>query len=444
MSPINPGASALIRTLYDQALLAVKPDHAVRNAITMDGNALVIGDHRLALPASVHLIAIGKAAIPMTRGAFDVLGDRVDTAFALTKHGHGFGLDDPRLRVYEASHPVPDESTIRGTEALLEQVARFAEDDVVLFLISGGGSAILESPIAGVSLEDMATVTRLLLQAGAPIQDLNAVRTPLSRVKGSGLRHATPVRSAATLLLSDVLGNDPGVIASGPTVPSKATWSRALGLLEHYQLLEAVPKSVLAALQTPGQEPADKNRDYSDVVEVIADNDLAIAAIIRYVEGHDLHVRDIWHGVEGEARERGRVWVDEIERQRLEPAILIGGGETTVTVKGDGLGGRNSEFVVAAADRLRELQLSGWTVASLATDGEDALTAAAGGIANAASAANARDAGDHPAERLAANDSFSWLQRWGEVVVPGPTGTNVNDLYFAVPDTVLDQSADTD
>ena len=443
MSAIDPGASALVRTLYDQALFAVQPDHAVTNAISMDGKTLVIGDDRLSLPARVHLIAIGKAAIPMTRGAFAVLGDRVDTAFAVTKHGHGFGLDDPRLRVYEASHPVPDESTIRGTEALLDHVAGFDAEDVVLFLISGGGSAILESPVAGVSLEDMATVTRLLLQAGAPIQDLNAVRTPLSRVKGGGLRDATPVRSTATLLLSDVLGNDPGVIASGPTVPSKSTRSRALALLDHYQLLAAVPKSVLDALQTQQSERPVRDRNDTDVIRVIADNDLAIAAVTRYAARQNLPVRDIWHGVEGEARDRGRAWVDEIERHRLEPAILVGGGETTVTVKGEGLGGRNSEFVVSAADRLRELQLSGWTIASLATDGEDALTAAAGGIANAASALNALAAGDDPAERMAANDSFPWLERWGDVVAPGPTGTNVNDLYFAVPDAVLGQRAET-
>ncbi|MGE3796507.1 MAG: glycerate kinase, partial [Thermomicrobiales bacterium] len=269
------------------------------------------------------------------------------------------------------------------------------------------------------------------LRAGAPIQDLNAVRIPLSLVKGGGFRREIAAGRVITLILSDVLSNDPRIIASGPTIAGTHSAREALQTLETYDLIEHIAPQVISFLRQ-SDEPPESVYPY-DVVRIVGDNATAIDAAMEHCRSIGRHARIVWRQVEGEASELGRTWVDLLSQEQLAD-VLIGGGEATVTVRGDGLGGRNTEFALAAALELDRRGLAGWTVASLATDGQDALTDAAGAIVDGELIRRARARGLDPADALRRNDSGSLLKALGCLVMPGPTGTNVNDLYFAVRD----------
>ncbi len=421
----------LIRSWFAGALRAVDPERAVRRNLAADGQLITVGEHQLAVPGRIWIAAVGKAACGMARGAQATLGDRVAGGIVITKDGHIDQPVNPPLQVYEASHPIPDERGVAATEALLAVVEQATGDDLVLALISGGGSALMEAPRAPVTLDDMARTTDLLLRAGAPIGDLNAVRIPLSLVKGGGLRQAGQKAKFATLLLSDVLGNDPSVIASGPTVASSATAEKALYILERYGLTERVPERVRAVLSLKPAQPATPVPSGEPVV-VVGDNALAVNEMGMQAERAGRRVSVAWTNVEGEASVLGEQWISECLQAPEDVDVLLGGGEATVTVRGDGLGGRNTEFALAAAISMEERGVDGWIVASLATDGQDGLTGAAGAIADAGTVGRAKAAGTDSRAALARNDSLAVFDAAGGTVRTGPTGTNVNDLYVAV------------
>jgi hydroxypyruvate reductase len=334
------------------------------------------------------------------------------------------------LRVHEAGHPIPDERGVKATNLAISSLNRLDEDVVVLALVSGGGSALLEAPRDGVTLADLARTTDLLLRAGAPIEALNAVRAPLSRVKSGGLRAAAPKCTWVTLILSDVLGNDPRVIASGPTVPGRRDPRMAIEVIGRYGVEQQVPGSVLAVLETCSVEPESQRTD--DVLLVIGDNAAAVEAVARKAGALGLECRVVWRSTQGEAAELGREFVAIVSDMPESVDVVLGGGEATVTVRGDGRGGRNTEFALAAALELERRQISNWVIASLGTDGQDAMTGLAGAIADAGTARRARDVGVDPVRALARNDSLSVFEVSGGAVQTGPTGTNVNDVYIAV------------
>ncbi len=289
---------------------------------------------------------------------------------------------------------------------------------------------MLEAPVDGVSLSDLATMTDLLLRAGAPIQALNAARAPLSRVKAGGLRRAAPEADWVTLILSDVLSNDPNVIASGPTLVKRADPAMARDVLEEYGLARDVPASILSALERGEAEP-DLRLTGRDIVSIIGDNASAVDAAAEHARDRGHTTEILWRKTEGEAAELGRAWVEIVAKASAEADVLIGGGEATVTVRGSGRGGRNTEFALSAAIELERLSMSEWVTASLATDGQDALTGAAGAIADAETCCRARERGIQPEDALRENDSLQVFQAAGGVVITGPTGTNVNDIFIA-------------
>lgn len=274
-------AAAMVRRWFDAALTSVDPEHAVEAHLARTENGVSVTGTSIVVPGKVIVIAIGKAAVPMARAAERQLGARVANGVALTKNGHVGGSPLSRILVREASHPIPDERGVAATKEILDLVASVRDGDLVLALISGGGSALFEAPVEGVTLADIAATTDLLLKSGAPIQDLNAVRIPLSRVKGGGLRAAAPQTKFATLILSDVLGNDPAVIASGPTRPSEASGKRALDLLAKYGVAERTPQAVIAALEVVRPKTVDAS---NDLVAIVADNKLAVQAMSRAAE----------------------------------------------------------------------------------------------------------------------------------------------------------------
>jgi glycerate 2-kinase len=403
----------------------------VRTRLNWQDDFLFVAGETVRAPLGVHVVAVGKAAIAMTQGALQALGDVIVSGDVITKEGHATAALPPRLRVHEAGHPIPDERGTTATDLAIAALNRLDDVIAVLALISGGGSALLEAPRPGVSLADLARTTDLLLRAGAPIDALNAVRSPLSRVKAGGLRAAAPENAWATLILSDVLGNDPRIIASGPTVPGGGDPRLALEVIERFGVLWQVPLSVRAALDAGFEEPGPL-RTQEDILLVIADNGAAVGAAADKASALGLESMVIWHAVQGEAAELGREFALAVRDVPESIDVVLGGGEATVTVRGDGRGGRNTEFSLAAALELERLGLQDWVIASLGTDGQDAMTGLAGAIADAGTPQRARDAGLDPIDALGRNDSLSVFDVSGGKVKTGPTGTNVNDVYIAV------------
>jgi glycerate 2-kinase len=403
----------------------------VRTKLNWQDDFLFVAGETVRAPLGVHVVAVGKAAIAMTQGALQALGDVIVSGDVITKEGHATAALPPRLRVHEAGHPIPDERGTTATDLAIAALNRLDDVIAVLALISGGGSALLEAPRPGVSLADLAQTTDLLLRAGAPIDALNAVRSPLSRVKAGGLRAAAPRNAWATLILSDVLGNDPRIIASGPTVPGGGDPRLALEVIERFGVLWQIPLSVRAALDAGFEEPGPL-RTHEDILLVIADNGAAVGAAADKASALGLESMVIWHAVQGEAAELGREFALAVRDVPESIDVVLGGGEATVTVRGDGRGGRNTEFSLAAALELERLGLQDWVIASLGTDGQDAMTGLAGAIADAGTPQRARDAGLDPIDALGRNDSLSVFDVSGGKVKTGPTGTNVNDVYIAV------------
>jgi hydroxypyruvate reductase len=424
-------ARDIVQELFAAALEAVEPAEAVHAAIALHDGTLDVGDLRIDVSNGVRIVAIGKAAVAMTNGALDTLTGIPVVGDVITKDGH-VDRDLPgSIRVHAAGHPIPDRRGVHATEELLDALENLAEDVLVLALISGGGSALLEAPREGLSLEDLATTTDLLLRAGAPIEVLNAVRSPLSRVKAGGLRSAAPSATWATLILSDVLGNDPRIIASGPTVPGQRDSANALALIEQYGLSERVPLEVLRVLEREDDERTETRID-RDVLLIIGDNAAAVDAAADKARSDGLRSQIAWNAMQGEAADLGRSFVDEFAKAADGVDVVLGGGEMTVTVRGNGRGGRNTEFALAAALEMERRGVHDWVVASLATDGQDALTGLAGAIADSETCQRAREGGVDPGAALARNDSATVFDVAGGAVMTGPTGTNVNDLYIAV------------
>jgi glycerate 2-kinase len=424
-------ARNVVRRLFDAAVAAVEPATAVRAALERNAGTLNVGSATVPVRNGVHIVAVGKAAVAMTRGALDVVGEIVVSGDVITKDGHVDSALPDQIRVFEAGHPIPDQRGVNATEQMLDALHQLAPEVVVLALISGGGSALLEAPREGVTLGDFATTTDLLLRAGAPIGVLNAVRSPLSQVKSGGLRASAPEYPWVTLILSDVLGNDPRVIASGPTVPADRNSILALQYLADFQVRDLVPRSVVTLLERD-ESTTEAPVSAQDVMTVIGDNAAAIDAAANEAAMEGLRGQVVWRGIEGEAAELGREFVAAVEDVGDSVDLLLGGGEATVTVRGSGRGGRNTEFALAAALELERRGLDDWVVASLATDGQDALTGLAGAIGDADTGRRARDRGIDPLEALIRNDSQCVFEAAGGEVETGPTGTNVNDLYFAL------------
>lgn len=407
------------------------PRDAIRDALVVVPGGFRIDENQVLVGRRLLVVAIGKAAIAMAAGAQDALGGIFDTGFVLTVEGPDAAALDDRWTVFRGGHPIPTQQGIDASRAIVQAVEELRPDDVVLALISGGGSALFEAPRSPLALDDFAALTRLMLDAGAPIHHLNTVRIPLSDVKGGSFRRRSPAGRFVTLILSDVLGNDPQIIASGPTVAPASTGAEGLAVLDRYGLRELAPPAVVTALQAAVSEEA--GWDYpNDLLEIIGDNrhaiDLAVAA--STAAGRSTEV--LWTAKEGEASELGREWVRALLTVPDDIEVVWGGGEATVIVRGDGKGGRNTEFALAAALELDRLENDEWIVASLATDGQDATTGSAGAIGDRETIVRGRAAGLDPEAALANNDSASFFERAGGLVITGPSGTNVNDLYLGL------------
>ncbi len=428
------------REILAAGLEAADPERLVRRHLRVDDDSLTVAGvrHRFRKGRRVVLIAAGKAAGTMARAAEEVLGDRISEGLAVDIVEARPPLARTRLRI--ARHPLPDRRGLRAA-AEVEALARgLDKDDLLLLLISGGASALLPAPVAGISLDDKVAVTSHLLRAGATIGELNTVRKHLSRLKGGGLARAAWPARVVCLVLSDVVGDDLSTIASGPTVPDPTTYAEALDVLRRRQVLSALPRPVRRHLEAGAagrvpETPKAKDRVFRGVrTRIVGSNRWTVEAAAQEARRLGLRALTLTTFLEGEAREVARVLVSVL-RECVEsgtpgepPICLLAGGETTVTVRGDGLGGRNQELVVAAVEPLSALPAHA-VVASLATDGIDGISVAAGGIVDQDSARRARQMGlAPPAVFLGSSDSAGFLAPLGDLIITGPTGTNVVDL----------------
>jgi len=419
-------------------LHAADPGPLVRAALRVQGRRLIAAGQAYPLGRGrVLVLAAGKAAPAMAAAAEQVLGARLAEGLAVS---NAPGPPLRRTRLLLAGHPLPDARGVQAAQAAEAMVRGLTADDIVLVLLSGGASALLPAPVPGLSLEDKSAVTARLMRAGAGITDLNTVRKHLSRLKGGGLARAAAPARVVTLVLSDVVGDDLSTIASGPTVPDPTTYADARRILDDRGLGSALPASALRHLEAGARGEVPETPKPRDPVfrrvrtRLIGSNRISVEAAAREARRQGLRPLVLTTRLEGEAREVARALV-AILRECVEsgspaapPVCLLAGGETTVTVLGDGRGGRNQEMAVAAANLLASFPVEA-VAAFLATDGVDGASEAAGGVADRTSLARARTLGLAPPSRfLAASDSGGFLAPLGDLIVTGPTGTNVVDL----------------
>ncbi len=429
-------------SIFGSAVAAVDAQECVKRFVRLQGRTLRIGgvDYNLESFERVLVVGTGKASPRMGVALEEELGDRISDGVINTKYAHAEPLR--RIRTVECGHPVPDEAGVEGTREILAALERADDRTLVICLISGGGSALMPAPSEGITLQEKQDTTRLLLECGANIVELNAVRKHLSRVKGGGLARTAFPATVVSLMLSDVIGDPMDVIASGPTVPDTSTFKTCIEIFQKYEVSSRLPEAVRTRFgagaageipETPKPGDAVLERCHNVIV---GSNGLAVAAAADCARDLGYNTLVLSTRLEGEAREVANVY-SAIGKEILTsgvpvaaPACVIAGGETTVTVRGSGKGGRNQELVLAGA-----MHLSGWegtVLFSGGTDGTDGPTDAAGAIADAETTKRAESAGLSAIESLKNNDSYHFFKPLGDLVMTGPTGTNVADVAFVM------------
>ena len=426
--------------IFAAGVAAVDPVTAVQRAVRCEGESLVVAETRYDLRRYVHfyVIGAGKAGATMAQGLETVLSNRISTGAVTIKYDHTVPVKQVVLR--EAGHPIPDAAGVQGAQAIMQLAQRAGAEDLVFCLLSGGGSALLPAPVPGITLAEKQKLTGALLACGASIDEINTIRKHLSQIKGGQLaRHVAPA-TLITLVLSDVVGDRLDVIASGPTVPDPSTFQDCLDLLARYHLMAQVPASILTHLQQgqAGARPeTPKSGDVTFVqgqTVIVGSNRTALLAARQMAEELGYGTLVLSAMIQGEAREVARVhaaMAQEIRASAMPlapPVCVLSGGETTVTLKGNGKGGRNQEFALAAALDLAGLDRV--VLLSAGTDGTDGPTDAAGAFADGQTVAKAQALGLQPEHYLRRNDSYNFFATLGDLLHTGPTGTNVMDMHL--------------
>jgi len=432
------GQEKTLEDIFKAGVKAVDPEIAVHKYVRRQGNQLFVGDCSYILDSykRIFLIGAGKGTAPMAKALENILEERLTNGLIIVKYGHGIPLE--KTQILEADHPIPDDAGLRATKELLKQAQECTKEDLIICAFSGGGSALLPAPSSPITLDQKQATTRLLLECGATINEINAIRKHLSRSKGGWLAKEAYPATIVSLLLSDVIGDRLDVIASGPTVPDESTYSDCIKIIDRYKLSDRLSKSVAeyfkkgAAGSLP-ETPKAGDPVFSKVQNLIVGNNresLLAAKERAILLGYNTIV--LSSQIEGEAREVAQVFAaigKEISQANLPispPACVIAGGETTVTIQGRGKGGRNQELALACA-----IAIDGWKEISLlsaGTDGTDGPTNAAGAIVNGTTCKRARQTNLDPRDFLLANDSYTFFESLGNLLRTGPTRTNVMDI----------------
>ncbi|MGZ3608288.1 MAG: glycerate kinase type-2 family protein [Syntrophales bacterium] len=437
----NDLSQRIAADIFSAVLTAIDPYGLIKERIENIRSIYREGNYR-----KFYLISFGKAAYPMTKAVSDFADDLLTKGILITKYGHvpEGGVSD-KIEVHEAAHPVPDLQGALATDRVIGLLEKADSTTLVVCLISGGGSALLVAPHKDISLAEKQEITQLLLKAGANIQELNTVRKHLSRIKGGRLAEIAYPARVLSLILSDVIGDPLDVIASGPTSPDQTTFQDALKVIKRYNLGEKIPEKaslilIRGAAGEIAETPKEGNPVFAQVQNVIiGSNEKAIETAKREAEGRGYQTAVISADLQGEARDAA-AWIARkaIEARRglagssQGKICLISGGETTVTVRGNGLGGRNTELALAFAEEIKGIQ--GITLLSAGTDGTDGPTDAAGAIVDGVTIERAEALGIRPGDYLKNNDSYHFFKAAGGLFITGPTGTNVMDLQIILLD----------
>ncbi|MGA2333124.1 MAG: glycerate kinase [Syntrophales bacterium] len=441
MSMKNDLSQRTAADIFHAVLRAIDPYGLIKECIEEIRSIYREGNY-----GKLYLISFGKAAYPMTKAVSDFADDLLTQGIMITKYGHvPKGGVSPKIEIFEAAHPVPDFQGVLATERVIGLLQKADSATLVVCLISGGGSALLVAPHKNISLAEKQEITQLLLKAGANIQELNTVRKHLSRIKGGRLAEIASPAGVLSLILSDVIGDPLDVIASGPTSPDQTTFHDALKVVKRYDLGDKIPdKACLILIRGAAGEIAETPKEGNPVFArvqnvIIGSNKKAIETAKREAEGQGYKTVVISADLQGEATDAAAWLARKANEARRGLAggfqgkiCLISGGETTVTVRGNGLGGRNTELALAFAEEIKGMQ--GVTLLSAGTDGTDGPTDAAGAIVDGSTIERAESAGINAGDYLKNNDSYNFFKAAGGLFITGPTGTNVMDLQIILLD----------
>jgi glycerate-2-kinase len=441
---VNREARRIALDAIEKALESVDPKVLIRSRFKLSNDKLIVNNDIFELKSFRRILVVGggKASGYIAEALEEVLNGRIEDGVVVVPRGTAERFKTKIIRLHEASHPIPDQSSVEGARKIMELVKEADEDDLVLCLISGGGSSLMAYPREGISLEDKRKTTDVLLKCGATINEINTVRKHLSKFKGGQLARSIYPATLISLLLSDVVGDPLDVIASGPTVPDTTTFKDAINVLKKYNVWDAVPESVRTFLLNGergliDETPKSNDQSFKKAHNyIIGNNRIACFAAMNELKRAGLNTILLTSQIEGEARNIG-LMIGAIAKEIISsnnpvqrPAGLIIGGETTVTVTGRGIGGRNQEICLASA--LRISGLKGVAVASISTDGIDGPTDAAGAIVDGNTIFHSELKGLDAEKYLHNNDSYSFFKEIGDLIYTGPTGTNVNDISILI------------
>jgi hydroxypyruvate reductase len=437
-SPIGHIVSSILLKAID----AVNPEKAVAQFLHREESKLYIGkkSYEINQIGRIFLIGFGKASVPMGYAAINTLGGYLDSGILITKkYNNSTVLGIP---VIEGSHPIPDQRSTDASRRIIQLLSSTKENDLVICLISGGGSSLMTLPVEGITLDQTQALTKTLLECGATINEINCLRKHISQVKGGQLaRFATPA-NIATLILSDVVNDPIDVIASGPTAPDPTTYHDAIGILEKYEIVNKIPYQIRQHLNLgkKGEIPETPKPDDPIFLKVenniVGNNFLAAKAAVSMAKQYGFNTMLLTTSLQGEASAAGKMIAavaqqiastgDPIQR----PACIIMGGETTVTIRGNGQGGRNQELALGAVSDIDGIENT--ILITLATDGDDGPTDAAGAVVTGETKKRALAFGLNPIDFLRKNNSYEFFNPLNDLLKPGLTGTNVNDLTLLI------------
>ena len=439
----------MAKAIFLKGLSAVDPSVILKERVRIDRDRLLIrtegGSEKVFDLNDLHkifLVGTGKASGSMARAIEEILGDRITRGVITTKYGHAVPLH--KTEIIEAGHPLPDRKGYEGAKKIQRLLKESGQEDLVIFLLSGGGSALLPFPADRIDLKEKQEVTQLLLDCGAGIREINTIRKHISRIKGGWLAKWAYPSAVIGLILSDVVGDQMDVIGSGPTVPDPSTFEEAWEILKKYDLVNEIAPSILRHLQAGKEGKAEETPKPGEVVfervtnNLIGSNILALLAAGKEATSLGLNTLILSSLVEGETREAARFHT-AIAKEVIssgnpvsKPACILSGGETTVTIKGKGLGGRNQEFVLAGA-----LEISGVekvVLLSGGTDGTDGPTDATGAVADNTTLQRGKSMGLDPKSYLDQNNAYPFFEKLGDLLITGPTHTNVMDMRIILVD----------
>ncbi len=443
-SSANRKAREIVLDAIESLLDEVDPQKVVKSHIRLADETLIVDEKSFDLSSfnNIFVVGGGKASGFMAEALEEILGDRIKRGLIVVPKGTSGTYKTKKTAFYEASHPIPDNSSVEGARKIVNLVSHAKENDLVICLISGGGSSLMALPKTGILLEDKQKVTDLLLKCGATINEINTVRKHISAFKGGQLAKTAYPATILGLLLSDVLGDPLDVIASGPAVPDSSTFEEAVKILKNYDVWKKIPDSIKRVLSEGEKGLIDETPKKGDPTFekvhnfVIGNNRLACQAAIKAMKKSGLNTMFLSSFLEGEAREIGTALsalANEVlaSGNPLPPPVgIVVGGETTVTVIGRGKGGRNQELALAAALRIEGLEKV--VIASISTDGVDGPTDAAGALVDGETIRHSKELRVDAGMFMKNNDSYEFFSRVGGLIHTGPTGTNVNDVTMII------------